>query len=125
MAEFEAVSSYPRLSGGARARAIWRHAEVDRRCSPGQTGDVKRRRRRRPRDRTCTTSRPESAIGEVGSSGSLLSVVIAIMAAIIAFIKLGPVAAPLALPKAAVNAPVGALDATWTVGPGLGGRFPY
>jgi len=48
----------------------------------------------------------------------LLALVVILVVAVVAFVKLQPSQPPLALPAAAVAAPVGALDGTWRVGTG-------
>ena len=48
----------------------------------------------------------------------LIAIVVIIVGAVAAFIKLGPTSAPLALPQGQVSAPVGPLDATWQVSAG-------
>jgi len=48
----------------------------------------------------------------------LIAIVVIIVGAVAAFIKLGPTSAPLALPRGQVSAPVGPLDATWRVSAG-------
>ena len=48
----------------------------------------------------------------------LIAIVVIIVGAVTAFIKLGPTSAPLALPQGQVSAPVGPLDAAWRVSAG-------
>lgn len=49
--------------------------------------------------------------------GSVAALVVLVVVAVGAFIKLQPAPAPLVLPKAHASAPVGPLDGTWDVGP--------